>query len=294
MPEKNTPHICGGTFFALLLQAKRLRRKARNKFQGGTDGLNDTDVMKGLIYVVTGQEENPYNDSFKKNTSEYKSCKYNGGTYIPFNEVSTINSFNNAVKNSYSDILNRMTEFTNEYLIVENSEKREWLIKALLDIIEQDEKIKDGDLFYISSDGNAFSKSILSDYSNIEFEPFLIGVLHYILLNRKNNSLGRRTFESWHTRESTHSEWSFVSDIGCGVIRPIKVFVIADKKHEHADFAESNNSNEEKPQEPEIITEDTSAESSTHKVTQIVNNPTIVNQYGEKNIHIDHVDTLNL
>ena len=27
---------------------------------------------------------------------------------------------------------------------------------------------------------------------------------------------------------------------------------------------------------------------------QVINNPTIVNQYGEKNIHIDHVDTLNL
>ena len=54
--------------------------------------------MKGLIYVVTGQAVDPYNDSFKKNTSEYKSCKYNGGTYIPFNEVSTINSFDNAVK----------------------------------------------------------------------------------------------------------------------------------------------------------------------------------------------------
>ena len=291
MTEKNTPYLCGGTFFVLLLQTKRLRRKARDKFQGGTDGLNDTDVMKGLIYVVTGQAVDPYNDSFKKNTSEYKSCKYNGGTYIPFNEVSTINSFDNAVKNKYSDTLDRMSEFANDYLIVENSEKREWLIKALLDVVEQDVEIKDGDLFYISSNGDAVSKSALSEISNIEFEPFLVGVLHYILLNRKNNALGRSTFESWHTRQSPHSEWDFVSDIGCGITRPITVFLMAVKKEDYADFEETNA--EEAP-EPEVIIEEASAGSSTQNVTQIVNNPTIVNQYGEKNIHIDRVDTLNL
>ena len=38
------------------------------------------------------------------------------------------------------------------------------------------------------------------------------------------------------------------------------------------------------------------AEENTQTDTrvQIINNPTIVNQYGEKNIHIDRVDTLNL
>ncbi|NCC15727.1 MAG: hypothetical protein EOM28_05180 [Clostridia bacterium] len=287
MTNKNTPYLCGGTFFVLLLQAKRLRRKARDKYQGGTDGLNDTDVMKGLIYVVTGQAVDPYNDSFKKNTSEYKSCKYNGGTYIPFNEVSTVSSFDNAIKSKYSDTLDRMSEFTNEYLIVENSEKREWLIKALLDVIEQDVEIKDEDLFYICSNGDTISKSALFEILSIEFEPFLIGVLHYILLNRNNNTLGRSTFESWHTRQSSHSEWNFVSNIGCAVTRPITVFMMAVKKEDYNDFAEDE-------EEPEIIIEDATAGASTQNVTQIVNNPTIVNQYGEKNIHIDRVDTLNL
>lgn len=292
MTNKNTPYLCGGTFFVLLLQAKRLRRKARDKFQGGTDGLNDTDVMKGLIYVVTGQVVDPYNDSFKKNTSEYKSCKYNGGTYIPFNEVSTVNSFDHAIKNKYSDTLDRMSEFTNEYLIVENSGKMEWLIKAVLDVIERDMKIKDRDLFYICSNGDAVTKSALFEISNIEFEPFLVGVLHYILFNRKNNALGRSTFESWHIRQSPHSEWGFVSDIGCGVTQSIKVFMRAVKKEDYDDFAETNKSSEEEMPEPEV--EDNSAKTSAQGVTHIVNNPTIVNQYGEKNIHIDHVDTLNL
>jgi hypothetical protein len=293
MTNKNNSYLCGGIYFVLLLQAKRLRRKARDKFQGGTDGLNDTDVMKGLIYVVTGQAEDPYSDSFKKNTSEYKSCKYNGGTYIPFNEVPTSNSFDNAVKNKYSDTLERMSEFTNEYLLVENSETREWLIKALLDVIEQDVEIKDTDLFYICSDGDAVTKAALSEISNIEFEPFLLGVLHYIILNRKNNTLGRSTFESWHAKQSPHSEWNFVSTIGSGITRQIAVFTVAVKKEDYADFAENQKSNEEEIPESEVI-EDATLEPSAQNITQIVNNPTIVNQYGEKSVHIDHVETLNL
>jgi hypothetical protein len=63
--------------------------------------------------------------------------------------------------------------------------------------------------------------------------------------------------------------------------------MMAVKKEDYNDFAE----NEE---EPEIIIEDATAGASTQNVTQIVNNPTIVNQYGEKNIHIDRVETLNL
>lgn len=291
----NIPYLCGGTFFSLLLQGKRLRRKARDKFLGGTDGLNNTDVMKGLIYVVTGQKEEPYMVSFKKNTSLYMSCTYNGGTYIPFNETSTINSFDNAVKNRYSDILFRMSEFTNEYLIVENSEKRVWLIKALLDVIEHDADIKDEDLFYIWNNGDFATKLIISELSDIEFEPFIVGVLHYILLERKDNTLGRSTFESWHVKQP--SEWSFVSDIGCGITRPINVFTHNVEKDENADFVKSHEPVEEEEEvtpDPEVITDDTSTESSIQNVTQIINNPTIVNQYGQKNVHIDHVESLNL
>jgi len=294
MTMNNIPYLCGGTFFVLLLQVKGLRRKARDKFLGGTDGLNDTDVMKGLIYVVTGQKEDPYKDSFKKNTSQYKSCEYNGGTYIPFNDTSTINSFDNAIKNRYSDILYRMLEFTNEYLIVESSEKRVWLIKALLDVIEQDIEIKNEDLFYIFSNGENVTKSNLIKLLDIEFEPFLVGVLHYILLERKNNTLGRSTFESWHTKQSTFSEWNFVSNVGCGITRKINVFMVDVEKDENADFIKSQESEEEGTPDPEIIMDDTSAGSSTQNVTQIINNPTIVNQYGQKNVHIDHVESLNL
>jgi hypothetical protein len=288
MENTNTPYLCGGTFFVLLLQIKKLRSKARDKFSGGSDGLNDTDLMKGLIYVVTGQSVHPYNDSFKKNTSEYKSCKYNGGTYIPFNDFSTVNSFDTAAKQKNSDTLKRMSEFANEYLIVENMDKRQWLVKALLEVIEQDVGIKDEDLLYINSDREPVPKSELSAIENIELESFLIGVLHYILLYRKSNTMGRKTFESWHSKESPHSEWIFVGTIGNSIQRQLTISMINAEKEDSSGFSKDK---EDIP-EPEVITNE--AEPSVKNITQIINNPTIVNQHGEKNIHIDRVDTLNL
>jgi len=184
--------------------------------------------------------------------------------------------------------------FTNEYLSVENSVKIEWLIKALLDVIENDIDIKYEDLFYICRNGESVTKSSLNKFSDIEFEPFLLGVLHYIVLHRKDNTFGRSTFESWHNRQSPHSEWNFVSNVGCGITRKINVFMVDVEKDENADFIKSQESEEEGTPDPEIIMDDTSAGSSTQNVTQIINNPTIVNQYGQKNVHIDHVESLNL
>lgn len=54
---------------------------------------------------------------------------------------------------------------------------------------------------------------------------------------------------------------------------------------------------EPEPVEAEVVDEESSgAADATGKdvKTQIINNPTIVNQYGEKNVHIDHVENLKL
>ena len=55
--------------------------------------------------------------------------------------------------------------------------------------------------------------------------------------------------------------------------------------------------NEPEPVEAEVVDEESSGAADTagkDVKTQIINNPTIVNQYGEKNVHIEHVENLKL
>ena len=56
MTLSNTSYLCGGTFFCLLLEARKTRANARKRQNGTTDGLSDQDVLKGLIYIVTGDQ----------------------------------------------------------------------------------------------------------------------------------------------------------------------------------------------------------------------------------------------
>lgn len=54
---------------------------------------------------------------------------------------------------------------------------------------------------------------------------------------------------------------------------------------------------EPEPVEAEVVDEESSGAADTtgkDVKTQIINNPTIVNQYGEKNVHIDHVENLKI
>ena len=125
MTPASVPYLCGGIFFDLLLQARKPRQKARNKLQGGSDGLSDPEVMKAFIYIVTGDEIFSAGDTFGKCTSQYKSCQISNNTYIPFAEPSTVSAFDMAIKSKNSDLLKRMSEFIDTFI---NLEKAEWLI----------------------------------------------------------------------------------------------------------------------------------------------------------------------
>lgn len=217
MPNK-VPYLCGGIFFGLLLQARKNRTKARDKQKGGSDGLSDADVMKGLVYVVTGESVKVSGKTFAKATSMYKSCQISDNTYIPFKDVATITAFDDAVRNKKIDILNRMSEFIGIYL---NENKKEWLVKALLDTIAQDQTINDDDVFFIHNTDGITKKDLLNHYF-IDYSAFLLAVFHFILTQHADNSMGRATFESWYTQENERAEWKFDSTIGSNIKADIK------------------------------------------------------------------------
>ena len=143
MTPENIPFLCGGIFFDLLLQARKPRRKARDKQKGGTDGLSDPDVMKGLVYVLTGDELKLAGD-FSKSTSEYKTCKSNSNTYIPFEDIVTVSSFIDLLKRKDPDVQSRMSEFLERFIV---PAKYEWLVKSLIETIHDDVAISDDTVF---------------------------------------------------------------------------------------------------------------------------------------------------
>lgn len=220
MSSVKIPYLCGGILFSLILQARKTRTKARDKYYGGSDGLKDTDVMMGLVEVVTG-------DSFIKNqgktfgkcTTQFKTCLNYGTTYIPFTDSSVVSSFSSSVKQKDPNLLKRMSGFINKYI---NEVRSEWLVKALFEVIQNDNEIDYDTSFAISSQTDTAKKN-LDSVKEVELPMFLLSVLSFILNERKENSKGRPTFEAWHTQNGHKSAWKYNADVGNSIERNIKV-----------------------------------------------------------------------
>lgn len=295
MENKKIPYLCGGTLFFLLVQAKKPRAKAREREKGVADGLKDSAMMGGLIQAITENSSYAYADSLKKNTSQFRECRIDGSVYIPFNDPATANGYDYDITNNYASVLLRMHKFSEEYL---NPAKAAWLVRVLLDVIDQDTGIGDDTHFCVQSDGSFLSKSDMLSAIRFELQPFLVGVVHYILTNRSDNIPGQDTLEEWGTKASERSERKLKKDFQLGKSRTTVVdwykptekatddcFETSDELDTDADYIEAE------------VMDDKSASTDNQNDAQsvpIIQQLTNVVQYGEKSVSLVNNGTINI
>ena len=209
MPSLGKPYLCGGVFLTQLMQARKPRAGVRERYAGNSDGLSDPETMLAFIKVMCPDFTVPAGKTFKENTSSYKNCRKNSGTYLPFAVTSAeVRTFDECVRGDYATALTRMVSFTDDFLEVGKSAKKdEHLVEALVEIIRDDEDIPATAVFYINEDGSPSTKAQLLAITAVCFQAFLVGVWHHILMNRPNNTLGRSTITDWTpTYSGTHIE----------------------------------------------------------------------------------------
>ncbi len=232
MTPDQVPYLCGGILFSLLLQARKTRTKARNRCNSGSDGLNDTDLMMGLVEIVTGDSFVPcQGKTFGKATTQFKTCQEYGPTYIPFTESAVIDAFNDSLKKNNSGILVRMSEFINRFI---NEQRSEWFVKALFEVIQNDAEILPGTYFSISSDYEV-PKDEFDSITEVDLPIFLLSVLRFILNERPDNTKGRPTFEAWHIQSGPKSPWKYNGHVGDSITRTITVNVKLESDETKAD-----------------------------------------------------------
>ncbi len=198
MTNKEYPRLCGGTFMTLVIQALLQRKKAREHYRGESDKLNDLDVLVGLITVINPDYVDPGKNVLKTKANDYKSCKLSKGQYLPFGEKLTIDVFDQRVRNDYLAARNDMCIFVDSFIETGTKlQKDVRLVKALIDLIEQDESIDDSVEFLIEENGGAVRKDLLRNLSRVCLPSFLLGVWHFIVVNRKNNKVGQLTYDTW-------------------------------------------------------------------------------------------------
>lgn len=226
MRNREYPRLCGGTFMTLVIQALLPRKKAREHYVGESDKLNDPDVLVGLIKVINPDYREPYKGTLKTKANEYKSCKLSKGQYLPFGDKVTISVFDERVKKDYASARMAMSTFIENFIETGTTLKKdERLVKALIDLIQQDDSIEDDVVFLIGRDGQPVRKDRLDDMYKVCLPAFLLGVWHFIVVNRKDNKIGQDTYDIWCPKND-HGPREYQGVMGESIARKIDVYTL--------------------------------------------------------------------
>ncbi len=130
---------------------------------------------------------------------------------------------------------------------------------------------------YIEPNGEKKKKAALGDLKEVCLPSFLLGVWHYVVVNRKDNGIGKKTYDMW-CPSAGRGQRKFTAHIGEGILDNLTIFYADDVEKSETDS---------KPVET-VITEDVQAE----PVQQTVNNPFVFNfyQYGNNGTQIGHIE----
>lgn len=272
------PRLCGGTFFTLVLQALRQRMNAREHYDGDSDGLSDPEVLVGLIKVINPAYSDPGKEKLKTIANNYKQGGNSHSAYFPFHDDQVINAFDQTVRTDYQAALNGMIRFVNQFLdLSEPVHKDVNLVRALVDLIQQDQSIDAETDFYIGQNGEKKKKAALGDLKEVCLPSFLLGVWHYVVVNRQDNSIGKKTYDVW-CPSAGGGQRKYTAHMGEGILDDLTI--------NYADIVEKAETDAE-PVETTIIDD-----VPEQPVQQTVNNPFVFNfnQYGNNGTQIGHVE----
>lgn len=284
MIHRNEQRLCGGTFLSLLINARKQRMGVREHYKGESDGLSDPSILLALIKVVYPDYADltqTTRSTFKTATSKYKACQSNGGTYIPLDDTTIAASFDNTVRTNYAVTLQRMHLFAD--MLIDRSVslgKDVFLVKALVDLICSDDSILATQQFYINEDGSSMSKAEIYNLQSISIQPFLLGVLHFVIKERKDNTIGQETYDAWFPPNGNKPR--IYSSLLGTTIEKLKTVTWCEIS-ETPEFS-AQEENPEKATEPPIV----------ETTVQTVTNPFVFHQHGDNGVQIGKVENLIL
>ena len=284
--------LCGGTFFTLLLQARRQRVKPSGYRKVERDGLLETDMLIGLIKIFDPDYIEPADEvkgSFKTNTFDFKSCKLSNSLYIPLFDTT---AFDKRIKNNYSAPLKAMCEYADRFIEIGTSTEKDLrLVRALLELIATDGSIADEQAFFIYGDGSEITKAGILKKSDICLQPFLLGIWHFVLVNRKDNAVGKATYDMWCPSRGG-GERKYIGKMGDGIVRDINVSYMSpmDLEGDIRSFDNPGDQAAEDNSEPYVEDADSSVKPTSQTIN---NNGFLFQQFGTNNKQIiGNVETL--
>lgn len=199
-PRKNIV-LTANIFYQLLLGSMKNKRLFSDNHKGNTNKLTEPHMFYDLNVLIETSKNKLGNfevlhsggklqGSYKNAASKFKSGKFTSAKsmiYL-FNDKEIVAEFDRQVKHNYSKALKKAIEFARRYFDTVKSSQNNTLVQKTIYLILHDDSIAESQEFYICSDGSTKTKFDLRNIVEIEFEPFLLGVWHYLIASQRLQS----------------------------------------------------------------------------------------------------------
>ncbi len=192
--------LCGGTFFTLFLRARKPLHGANEYYTGNPEPYSEPIALFALSKVIVPDWKSifVYADStVSGNTSEYKTCKNEGGAIYPFGDDAALIAFGERIKESYPTALADMCKVIGLLVDTGSMKKDIRLVKELIALIEVDDSIGDSQPFYSLENGDTITKADLLKAKDICLQSFLLGVWYFAVTRSERNTFGKETINLW-------------------------------------------------------------------------------------------------
>lgn len=213
MENEESLHFCGGIFFTLLLKA---RKKPARKQE---------ECLKDLLAIYDRGVSGIYGNTLSTYASKFKTCDPSLETeYIRLGDEVVLSEFNDRIKDDYDAVVEEMKKFVSKSLDTETNGK--WLVRAILEMIEKDDAIRDNAKFFIIPGNLPVYKEDLKNIKKVYFYNFLLGVWHYICTNCPDNGVGRDTYLKITEDAGQNKGRKVKNEIGLAVHEDVKVLFV--------------------------------------------------------------------
>lgn len=249
MPEKKTIRICGGLFYEQLVMKKRPAGDPHSRISGKADKITEKDLLKGLN-VVCRPGEYYYSDNFGTVASRYKSCQRVSSSELIFLDEKVIAAFDREVRTSYRRPLERMAEYADRYLFSDEQTHMDELAASLFDILRLDSGIDDSFPLYALPTNNPVAKKDLAGREDVYLPALLLGIWHYIVVNRRENEIGAATYEICHGEKGSDPKTGgrkYTGTFGKGIDHKINAGMDINKYVRKNNEAATDNGNDTTP-----------------------------------------------
>lgn len=297
MPIKEPYRLCGGTFFVLVLNARKPMPSKDELYKGNASGLSEPEALLALTKALIPDIPQPMSTemkSLKDNTRDFKACIRNGGTFYRLGDTAVLKNFDECVKNQYEVPLAAMVKFVEDFLDVRTSTKKdEYLIKGLVEMLDADTTIDGNEVFYVCQNGGTMTKNQILMSNHFCVPAFLLGLWHYALTVVRDNTVGQSTYDEFCPKRGG-AERVYTKTLGEDSVRDIKLTYC-----DLTDFDSDQNSEPEVEKtddciEPEIDNHGKSQEQTTATGAVVNNNPFFLNISGGTNTVYGHVDKVEI